>query len=455
MKQLINFFLTSLLLANHALAEPKVAAQARTTPESEAPSTETHTITIPESTPVQTIILSEDDLYSVRTELAANPEDSADEANAPAQRQPTSPAQDFTPPAQTNLPPETASTQRQAESLPEPQPSTANTAKPTESEVFSAPTLTLSEPETDPATIESLYQAEASPAQLETLPAHELPAFQYVAQSDAESTPAAASTSEPETASAPSLTLSAPEMAPVQTIAQPTPEQFVPVQTLIQPAPEQFAAEAVTAVAAPTLSESNNSATQAPANPLSKHAPIQAAPIAPQAEVIILKNPDNLGNYMLSPGDALEITVWKEEGLQQLQFLIGPDGNIIYPLIGTITAAGRTLNDLKELITFKLADYIADPSISLKLINNQGNAVFVIGKVNKPGQVVASRRIDVLQALSLAGGLTVFANQSNITIQRRVGNEVKVFPFDYGDVIDGEDLEQNILLEPGDTIAVP
>jgi polysaccharide export outer membrane protein len=61
----------------------------------------------------------------------------------------------------------------------------------------------------------------------------------------------------------------------------------------------------------------------------------------------------------------------------------------------------------------------------------------------------------VLQALSLAGGLTVFASEGNINIQRRVGNEIKVFPFDYSNVIDGDDLEQNILLEPGDTITVP
>ncbi|MCQ8106394.1 polysaccharide export protein [Methylomonas sp. SURF-2] len=176
---------------------------------------------------------------------------------------------------------------------------------------------------------------------------------------------------------------------------------------------------------------------------------------ADKTDVVVLKDPETLATYLLSPGDAVEVTVWKEEGLQQQQFLIGPDGNIVYPLIGTITAAGRTINDLKELVAVKLADFIADPSVSVKLLNNQGNAIFVIGKVNKPGQVFAGRRLDVLQALSLAGGLTVFADESNINIQRRVGNEIKVFPFDYGNVMDGEDLQQNILLEPGDTITVP
>lgn len=160
-------------------------------------------------------------------------------------------------------------------------------------------------------------------------------------------------------------------------------------------------------------------------------------------------------DYQLSPGDALEITVWKEEGLQKEQILISPDGNIIFPLVGTLTAAGKTISELRDKLTARLADYIADPSVSVKLITNQGNVVFVIGKVNKPGMVNAGRRVDVLQALSMAGGLTVFADDSNITVQRRTGNEMKVFPFDYSNVIDGDDLQENILLEPGDTVAVP
>lgn len=180
--------------------------------------------------------------------------------------------------------------------------------------------------------------------------------------------------------------------------------------------------------------------------------------LAPQVasnDVIVLKEPENQATYLLSPGDALDITVWKEEGLQKEQFLIAPDGSIIYPLIGSLTAAGRSINDLKELISHKLADYIADPSVSIKLLNNQGNSVFVIGKVNKPGQVSSARRIDVMQALSMAGGLTVFADDDDITVQRRVGDQIKVFEFDYSDVIDGDRLEQNILLEAGDTVNVP
>ena len=160
-------------------------------------------------------------------------------------------------------------------------------------------------------------------------------------------------------------------------------------------------------------------------------------------------------NYLLAPGDLIEISVWKEEALQQQQTLVAPDGNITFPLAGTIMAAGKPMFALEAAIASRLADYIADPVVNVKLLQNNGNSIFVIGKVNKPGQYPANRRIDVLQALSLAGGLTVFADSDSIHILRRVGKEIIVFPFDYDDVVDGEHLEQNIILEAGDTVAVP
>ncbi len=192
-----------------------------------------------------------------------------------------------------------------------------------------------------------------------------------------------------------------------------------------------------------------------PETQIPPQAPIESAnpAISPAPTVVIEQT--NFASYQLSPGDALEVTVWKEEGLQELQILISPDGTIIFPLIGTVGASGKTITELKDNLTSRLADYISDPSVSVKLLNNQGNSVFVIGKVNKPGQVFSGRRLDVMQALSLAGGLTVFAKESSINVIRRTGDQVKVFPFDYSDVVDGESLEQNILLEPGDTVTVP
>ena len=161
------------------------------------------------------------------------------------------------------------------------------------------------------------------------------------------------------------------------------------------------------------------------------------------------------GHYLLAPGDLLEISVWKEEQMQKQQVLVAPDGNITFPLAGTIMAAGKPLFAVEDAIATKLADYIADPVVNVKLIQNNGNTIFIIGKVNKPGQYPTNRRIDVMQALSLAGGLTVFADEDSIHVLRRVGNQVIVFPFEYDDVLKGKHLEQNIILEAGDTVTVP
>jgi polysaccharide export outer membrane protein len=223
-----------------------------------------------------------------------------------------------------------------------------------------------------------------------------------------------------------------------------TAETFVPESSAAQEAgklPEQLP---------PSVSPNAglNSATPAPDT-------ISVQTVSPAPTNAVISEVNSLSNYLLSPGETMVITVWKEEGLQEQQYLISPDGTIIFPLVGTVIAAGKTITELKDYLTTRLADYITDPSITVRLFNNQGNSVFVIGKVNKPGQYFSGRKIDVLQAISLAGGLTVYANDDSISVLRRIGNTTKVFPFDYSDVMKGESLEQNILLEPGDTVTVP
>lgn len=214
----------------------------------------------------------------------------------------------------------------------------------------------------------------------------------------------------------------------------------IPESSEIKEIPEKIPASATS----PAISAAN-------IDPVAPNTTLQSK----DGQAAVITEINTLSNYLLAPGDALTISVWKEEGLQEQQFLISPDGSIIYPLIGPVLASGKTISELREVLSAKLADFISDPSITVKLLNNQGNSVFIIGKVNKPGQYFSGRKVDVLQAISLAGGLTVFADEGSISILRRVGNEIKVFPFDYSDVIKGEDLQQNILLEPGDTVTVP
>ena len=156
--------------------------------------------------------------------------------------------------------------------------------------------------------------------------------------------------------------------------------------------------------------------------------------------------------YHVQPGDLLEISVWKEPDLSK-ELLIPPDGNLAFPLIGHIQARGNTVKQLQSEITERLSIYIPDPSVTVSLLKAAGNLYYVVGKVNRPGQYPMVGPTSVLQALSMAGGMTTYASENSIKIIR-TGKNVAI-SFRYGDLEDGEELQQNIFLESGDVVLVP
>jgi len=158
--------------------------------------------------------------------------------------------------------------------------------------------------------------------------------------------------------------------------------------------------------------------------------------------------------YILQEGDILEISVWKEDGLSR-ELTIAPDGTIAFPLIGQIQTKGLSIAQLQKGMSTRLAAYIPDPSVSIILKSAGGSKFYVIGKVNRPGGFPLLGPINVLQALSLAGGLTTFAEYNDIKVVRRTGSETKAIVFRYGDIEAGEKLDQNIALENGDVVIVP
>lgn len=159
-------------------------------------------------------------------------------------------------------------------------------------------------------------------------------------------------------------------------------------------------------------------------------------------------------SYQLNPGDVLRISVWNEEALQQ-QVLVLPDGTISFPLVGIITVADKSPKQVQDELKEKLSRLIPDPEITLTVLAVEGNNIFIIGKVNRPGRFPMTSPTDVVQALSLAGGFTPYAKTENIQVLRRVGKKQKVINFDYTRIADGKALETNILLQSGDTIVVP
>ena len=158
--------------------------------------------------------------------------------------------------------------------------------------------------------------------------------------------------------------------------------------------------------------------------------------------------------YRLAAEDVLRISVWKEEDLQ-LESIVRPDGQLSFPLIGEVTAQGKTVEQVRAEIGKRLSRYIPDPVVSVSLIKIGGNKVFVIGETNKPGVYVLGEYIDVMQALSMAGGLTPYADRDGIRILRRVDGQEKAIAFDYDAIVKGQQLEQNIRLQNGDVIVVP
>ena len=158
--------------------------------------------------------------------------------------------------------------------------------------------------------------------------------------------------------------------------------------------------------------------------------------------------------YKIGPGDVLRVSVWKEEGMEQ-EILVKPGGGITFPLAGDIQASGLTTQELAAVLKSKLKRYIPNPVVTVSVLQAVSNKIYVVGKVNQPGEYQATHYMDVLQALSLAGGLTPYADSDEIKVIRRHGGKEQVFEFDYDKVISGRQLEMNILLEAGDTVVVP
>lgn len=158
--------------------------------------------------------------------------------------------------------------------------------------------------------------------------------------------------------------------------------------------------------------------------------------------------------YQIQPGDFLEISVWREDDLNK-DILIRPDGAFSFPLAGEINVLGKTAEQVREELTEKLEKYIPEPEVNVALTQIVGNKVYVIGKVANPGAFILSHNLDVMQALSVAGGTTTFAGLNKIKILRREGEKQTAIPFHYAEVEKGQNLEQNIILEQGDVVVVP
>jgi polysaccharide export outer membrane protein len=167
-----------------------------------------------------------------------------------------------------------------------------------------------------------------------------------------------------------------------------------------------------------------------------------------------VSGPATSNDYVLGAEDVIQISVWKDEHLTK-EVVVRPDGFVSFPLIGDVQAAGRTVPEVRADIVNRLTKFIPNPQVSVSLTKVLSYRIYVLGRVNKPGEYMVGHTMDVLQALSLAGGLTPFAAENDIRVMRRANGAQQVFPFRYGEAKKGKDLEHNILLQRGDVVMVP
>lgn len=169
---------------------------------------------------------------------------------------------------------------------------------------------------------------------------------------------------------------------------------------------------------------------------------------------VIAAEPQADPGYRLGAEDVVMVSVWKDEHLTR-EVVVRPDGMFSFPLVGDIRAIDRTVEEIRADLVARLSKYIPNANVSVAVLKVMSYKIYVLGRVNKPGEYVIGHYTDVLQALSLAGGLTPFAAENDIKVMRRVDGEQQVIPFRYADVRKGKNLEQNILLQRGDVVMVP
>ena len=158
--------------------------------------------------------------------------------------------------------------------------------------------------------------------------------------------------------------------------------------------------------------------------------------------------------YRIGPEDVLHISVWKEDDLDR-KVLVRPDGGISFPLAGDIQVSGRTPLEVQDEIRSRLQRYVQDAEVTVSVDKISGYTVFVLGEVEEPGQFTLGRYVDVVQALTLAGGFTPYANSRDIQILRRQDGREVTFSFDFRSVSRGRNLKQNIILQSGDVVLIP
>jgi polysaccharide export outer membrane protein len=222
------------------------------------------------------------------------------------------------------------------------------------------------------------------------------------------------------------------------------------------------AAEVDQAVATDKPAETAVPATVAVVPKAPPPAPGNPQPVAPSAEgpdrTMALGAPAIRGagdDYLIGPGDTLQIVVWKEPEVSVPSTVVLPDGRITMPLIKEVGVAGLTPRQAEAVIAENLGKFYTDPYVTVVLAAINSKKIYVVGAVRKEGMLAYTYGMTVMQALSEAGGLNDYAKRKKIYILRTESGKEYRLDFNYDEVLKGERMEQNIPLLPSDTLVIP
>jgi polysaccharide export outer membrane protein len=160
-------------------------------------------------------------------------------------------------------------------------------------------------------------------------------------------------------------------------------------------------------------------------------------------------------DYKIHAGDQLLVGVYDDPKMPPITVTVTPDGKFSFPLIGILNAGGKTPEQVRLEMETKLRKFVAEPVVTVTITDVKGNVAYVIGQVAKPGAIVMNPAVNVLQALSIAGGGNPYAKMDSIIVIRNSVGGQRIMNFRYGQVASGKSLEQNVQLESGDVVVVP
>lgn len=161
------------------------------------------------------------------------------------------------------------------------------------------------------------------------------------------------------------------------------------------------------------------------------------------------------GSYIVGEADVLRINVWKQPEISQPSVVVRPDGMVSVPLVGELKVAGMTPVQIEAALVEKLRLYVNEPRVTVTVAEVGSKTVYVTGEVQHPGVYPLIGPVDVLQIIAKAGGVTPYAHRRSVFVLRQIQGKKQKLPVNYNQIFHGKSPEQNISLEPGDTVVVP